>query len=262
MKSKPNLLAKASVECIGCMIFHFIGSVSPTPLTNALCLMGMVYYAAKTSAAHLNPSVTLAFTLLGFTNPLEMLCYWIAQIVGCCFGALWIAALVPYLHVREPVGQHSGLSGCFIPDKQLSKAEIFGWEAVCTTTFLVPIFSVVWYTQHKEGYGNTGPVMIGLSLFASALAAGPFTGAALNPARVLGSPMVFDCGVNHVILYYILGEIVAAFATFAAIIPWYGISDNAWYIAFCPEWGKKLLLYYQPSIQLRTTNMVRNIEDV
>jgi len=239
------------------MIFHFIGSVSPTPLANAMCLMAVVYYAAKVSGAHLNPSVSLTFTLLGFTNPLEMLFYWAAQIVGCCLGALWVAALVPYLHVRSAIDGYDGLSGCFVPHEMLSKAEIFGWEAVCTFSFLVPVFSVVWYTQHKEGYGNTGPVMIGLSLFASALAAGPFTGAALNPARVLGSPMVFDCGVNQYIFYYIIGEIVAAFATAMAIIPWYGICDQAWYIMFLPESVKNVMKSYQPSIQLKSIHTLK-----
>jgi glycerol uptake facilitator-like aquaporin len=255
----PNILAKSLVECISCMIFHFIGSVSPTALTNGVCLMGVVYYAAKVSGAHLNPSVSLTFTLLGFTNPLEMLFYWTAQIIGCCLGALWIAALIPGLHVRRTI-DHSGLSGCFIPASVLSHEEIFGWEAICTFTFLVPIFSVVWYTQNKEGYGNTGPVMIGLSLIASALAAGPFTGGALNPARVLGSPMIFNCGTNDVIFYYIIGEIVASFATAIAIIPWYGICDQAWYIMFLPEWFSVLLKKYQPSIQLRTTNTFRHID--
>lgn len=252
---KLNLLSKFFVELIGCMIFHFIGSVSPNPLANAICLMVVVYYTAKISGAHLNPSVSLTFTLLGFTNPLEMLLYWTAQIVGCCFGALWVAALVPALNVRDE--NNLALSGCFIPAKNLSNAEIFGWEGFCTFTFLVPIFSVVWYTQHKDGYGNTGPVMIGLSLFASALAAGPFTGAALNPARVLGSPMVFDCGVNNVIFYYIIGEIVAAIITAIAIVPWYGISDNSWFLHLIPQHYTNYLKEIQPSIQLRTIDTVR-----
>ncbi len=34
---------------------------------------------------------------------------------------------------------------------------------------------------------------MGLSLIANAFAAGPYTGAALNPARVLGSYLTLDC---------------------------------------------------------------------
>ena len=38
-----------------------------------------------------------------------------------------------------------------------------------------------------------GPLVVGSTLFASAFIGGPFTGAALNPARVLGPAIVYGC---------------------------------------------------------------------
>ena len=38
-----------------------------------------------------------------------------------------------------------------------------------------------------------GPLVVGYTLFASAFIGGPFTGAALNPARVLGPAIVYGC---------------------------------------------------------------------
>lgn len=224
LPSDPPIYYRLFAELVGCMMFHFIGSVSPTPVANGIALMTIVYFTAKLSGAHLNPAVTTTFMLLGHTNPLETVLYWMAQIAGCALGALWLAALVPTAFIR-----HEGLNdGCFTPSQNLSDARVFGWEAACTFCFITPVFSVVWYTQQKAGYGNTGPLIVGLSLFASALAAGPYTGAALNPARVLGSPIVFDCRYKK--LYtYILGQLTGAIVSTIAIIPCYGIASKPWY---------------------------------
>lgn len=230
---KPNLVSKFFAEMSACLIFHFLGSVSPTPWTNGIVLMVMVYYTAKTSGAHLNPAVSLTFTILGYTNPIEMLVYWCAQVIGCILGALWIAALVPHMYIGMN-GFEQPFSGCFFPADNLSMVAVFGWEAFSTFCFILPIFSVVWYTLHKKGYGNTGPLMVGLSLIGNALVAGQFTGAALNPARVLGSPAVFHCD-NHYIFCYIFGELLAGALVPFVIAPWYGISNQPWYNFMLPR---------------------------
>jgi glycerol uptake facilitator-like aquaporin len=206
--------------------------------------MVLVYFCAKISGAHLNPAVSLTFTALGHINPIEMLTYWTAQIIGCILGALWIACLVPGLTIRGDA--HGGYHGCFVPLPGLTNSQIFGWEALSTFNFLLPVFAVVWYTQNKDGYGNTGPIMVGLSLLASALACGHWTGAALNPARVIASPAVFNCHHSNKIVYYVLGELTGAILAVGAIIPWYGIAANAWYICTMPPSLLPKLLLIQP----------------
>lgn len=241
------------VEFVGCMIFHFIGSVAPTAWANGIVLIVLVYYTAKISGAHLNPAVTLTFCILGHTKPIEVILYWCAQISGCAVGALWIAALVPGLYVRQkPIGVYEGISGCFTPTSALTKFQVYAWEAVCTTCFIVPIFSVVWYTQNKKGYGNTGPFIVGMSLLANALACGPFTGASLNPARTLGSPIVFDCPYQQNIWVYVLGELTGSIIASLAIIPFYGMSRTAWYVTYVPKWFFAITRTNQHSIVLET----------
>jgi glycerol uptake facilitator-like aquaporin len=244
---KPNILSKVAAEFIACAMFHFIGSVSPTAYTNGLALMVLVYYTAKTSGAHLNPALSLSFMLLGYNNPLEILFYWIAQILGCAFGSLWIALLVPGVYIGQQMSGDltkigEAYNGCFNPSPQLTKAGIFGWEAICTFNFILPIFSVVWYTINKPGYGTTGPLMVGLSLTVNALVAGPFTGGALNPARVLGSMIVFNCPNAWTSFYYITGELVAGIIVPLFIIPWYGVCPTAWYFNLTPENNIKTFL--------------------
>ena len=198
----------------------------PTPAANAAALMAMVYYTAKISGGHLNPALTATFALLGYTNPIEVLVYWASQVSGCLVGALLISSLSSDLEIGGLVTQSTTGSGCFIPNPSLTALQVLGWEATCTFSFILPIFSVVWYTQSKSGYGNTGPIIVGLSLFAAASAASPWTGGALNPARVLASHIVFDCGPNNYVEYYIAGEFIGAFLVPIAVIPWYGISDD------------------------------------
>lgn len=250
-----DLFNRCLVEFTACMMFHFLGSVSPTPWTNGIALMVLVYYTAKISGAHLNPSVSLVFCLLGHTDPTEMMFYWFAQVGGCIAGALWIAGLVPGLNARQaPRGIYKDLSGCFTPDASLTGFQVFAWEAVNTCCFVVPIFSVVWYTQNKKGYGNTGPLIVGLSLMVNALACGQFTGASFNPARSLGSPAVFVCPYGSKVYIYVLSELTgAAFAT-VAIVPWYGISRNAWYGSRIPTWAYLAAKNNHQCIVIETVN--------
>jgi glycerol uptake facilitator-like aquaporin len=251
-----DLANRGLVEFTACMMFHFIGSVSPTPWANGIALMVLVYYTAKISGAHLNPAISLTFCLLGHTTPSESLIYAACQTLGCAAGALWIAALVPGIDVRSwPVGPFSGLSGCFVPLESLTHFQIYAWEAVCTTCFIVPIFSVVWYTQQKKGYGNTGPLIVGLSLIANALACGQFTGASLNPARSLGSYIVFPCPYKHV-WTYVLGEFTGAIVATFAIVPWYGISKTAWYAYKVPKWAFEMAAGNQKTIIIETLSEV------
>lgn len=251
MAPRPRVDSKFTAEIMASMMFHFIGSVSPTPWANGIALMVLVFYAAKTSGAHLNPAVSLTFMLLGYTNPIEFLVYVIAQVAGCVLGALWIALLVPGLFVGGAIDRVATgpVDGCFIPKDGLTPAGVFGWEAITTWNFITIIMTVVWFTVRKKGYGvSGGPLLIGLALLANALVSGQFTGGAMNPARVLGSAIVFRCGNSQYIGAYIGGEMLAGALAPLAICPWYGIAVKSWYIRFLPMRVKRLMKSYQHSL--------------
>jgi MIP family channel proteins len=223
-----SLIHQVSIEFISTMMFHVIGSISPTAIANGLALIVMVYYSAKISGGHLNPAVSFTFLILGHINIIEFFAYILSQFSGAIVGGLLIAALIPGASIGQTIQSDMYSTGCFTPIKDLSDSEVFFWEFVFTTIFIIPIFSVVWYTQNKNGYGNTGPIIVGLSLFSNALACGPYTGASLNPARSLGSFAVFDCEYRN-IYTYILGEFLGGFCAALFIMPWYGISNKPWY---------------------------------
>lgn len=247
---QPDLYTKFAAEFLGCMMFHFIGSLAPTATANSVALMALVYFTAKLSGAHLNPAISWVFSMLGHTNPLELVVYAAAQVSGAVVGALWLALLVPGHYVAS--GKHLPFDGCFVPDARLAPAQVMGFEAVGTFMFVLPVFSVVWYTQHKQGYGTTGPVMVGLSLLAAASAVGGFTGAALNPARALASYAVFGCVPGATVGYYVGGQLLGALLATLVIVPWYGISNKPWYLAFMGGGLQRLMQSYQPSIEILT----------
>lgn len=251
LEPRPHVYSKVAAEFLACMLFHFIGSISATPWGNAVALMCLVFFSAKTSGGILNPALTLTFCLLGHTNPLEMVLFWIGQISGCIIGALWVALLVPGLGIGDKIDRAiDSHDGCFIPHQDLTRAGVFGWEAVGSFGFFICVMTVVYYSLRKKGYGNVGPIMVGLSLMAHAFALGPFTGGAMNPARVLGSFAVFDCGNDRFVGMYIAGQVVAAVMAALAVVPWYGIATDAWYMTWIPMNIRKRMKNYQPSLQI------------
>lgn len=83
-------------------------------------------------------------------------------------------------------------------------------------------------------FGNVGPLAVGLSLFASAIAGGGFTGAALNPARVLGPAIAWGCNWQQAWVY-ILAELVggaAAGLLSGPLYGWYAFGLLVWAV-FC-----------------------------
>ena len=54
--------------------------------------------------------------------------------------------------------------------------------------------------------------------------AGPYTGAALNPARVLGPSLVFNCFWNTAFLY-MTGQLLGGLLAAALVLPLYGFGQ-------------------------------------
>ena len=256
---KPDLFTKFTSEFMGCMLFHLIGSLNPTAECNAVALMTLVFFTAKLSGGHLNPAITWIFNLIGYTNPIEFLIYIAAQISGSMVGALWLSVIVPSLKIGHNNTEIS-FNGCFIPDETMSMPRIMACEALGTFSFALTVFSVVWYTQQKQGYGTIGPIMVGLSLLSPALAFGRYTGAAFNPARTLASYVVYKCVPGRVVGSYIGGQLLGSFLAALALIPWYGIAADSWYLNFINnEYIHVLSAYQQQSIQLRASGPNKHI---
>ncbi|KAF8061944.1 Nodulin-26 [Scenedesmus sp. PABB004] len=209
-------------EFIGVMVFTFLGSTVSDkvfgPWVNGLALAIWIYAAANVSGGHLNPAVTFSTLICGFYPLLHSILYIILQIVGAMFGSMLVAGLVPGVYV----GMGDGAPGCFDPTvvgKGLTHSQLFGWEVVMTFTLISVVYAC---GVAKPGHGSFTPLVVGLSLVACAGTGGKWTGAALNPARVLGPLAVFRCG-RGIAYIYVLAQLLAAIlacAIFSFVSGW------------------------------------------
>ncbi len=193
---------------------------SPTHRSTPLLYPPPVYTAANISGGHLNPAVTISTLLCGFYPVLHAVLYIILQIAGGICGSLLAAGLMP----GAKVGMGAKGPGCFEPKVDvgvdaLTAAQLFGWETIMTFTLISAVYAC---GIAKPGHGSFTPLVVGLTLTACAGTGGRFTGAALNPARVIGPAAVFKCSKGHW-WNYILAEILAAVlacAVFAFVSGW------------------------------------------
>ena len=197
-------LVRASLaELIGTFTLVFVGCmaviVTATPDTNAsvivpalahgLILVGLVYGFGHISGTHINPAVTAGLLVGGKVSIIEAVAYWIAQFVGGIVAAFIVVAILP-----DPAnyGQTKGI----LTDTHVWNAAVF--EAILTFFLVTTVYQAAVY----EKAGNAAGMAIGLTLAASILAGGVFTGASLNPARTLG-PALAAGDFSYVVPYLI-----------------------------------------------------------
>lgn len=159
--------------------------------------------------------------MCGFYPLLHSGLYIILQIAGGIFGSLLAAALLP----NVSIGMGSKGPGCFEPAlaedgaKSITRGQLFGWEVVMTFTLISVVYAC---GVAKPGHGSFTPLIVGLTLTACAGTGARWTGAALNPARVIGPAAVFGCSKKYWWVY-ILAQLVAAVlacAVFAYVSGW------------------------------------------
>ena len=141
-------------------------------LVFGLVIMGMVYATGHLSGAHLNPAVTLAFTVTRHFPLRDASAYVAAQVAGAVLGALLLLAVWP--------DQPAEL-GATVPSVGAGSA--FVYEVVLTAVLMFVITAVATDTR---AVGAGAAIAIGGAVGLDALFGGPVTGASMNPARSLG----------------------------------------------------------------------------
>ncbi|CAE8596749.1 unnamed protein product [Polarella glacialis] len=195
------------VECVGVMFFQILGATATKemgPFVNGFALAVWIYTAANISGGHLNPAVTFSVFICGFFPLIHSLFYVALQVVGAIIGSWVTSALVPGAHVN----MGDGGPGCFDRGvvNQINDGQLFGWELVMTFTLISCVYAC---GIAKPGHGSHTPLVVGLALLCCAGSGGQYTGAALNPARVLGPLAIFSCG-KDVWWIYIVAQLAAA----------------------------------------------------
>lgn len=177
-------------------------------IANMLVLTFMVYFAGPISGAHFNPAVTIGFIVTQRMEALQGLLYIVSQLIASIIAGILLLFTAGDL-LLDAAADKSVL-GFPQLDNNYSLIEGFAIEIILTF-FLVFVYWVVTVDDRAPssvyGFAIGGAVGFGI------LAGGPITGAAMNPARVLG-PMIVAFQFDGIFLYIlgpIIGAIIAAF---------------------------------------------------
>jgi aquaporin TIP len=197
-----SLVRALYAEFLGTLLFTLFAGLSDSALGYALSYTALVYATQQISGGHLNPAVTFALMSSGLTHWVTGVMYMLAQVAGAVVAALVQAALVPGLHVGH---NKIAVPSCFAPSNSITNWELFGWEAVMTFVLVYVVYAVA---VAEPGHGSLGPLALGITIYVARTVCGVYTGAALNPALVLGPAIVFLCTGTWWI--YLAGEFVGS----------------------------------------------------
>jgi len=175
-------------------------------VTFGLIVMSMIYALGDISGAHLNPAVSIAFTLAGKFPVKQLVPYIVSQLAGALLASGLLRLLFPEnltLGATLPAG---------------SAAQSFVLEFILTFFLMLVIINVA--TGSKE-QGMFAGLAIGSVVLLEAMFAGPICGASMNPARSVAPALV--SGHTESIWVYLAAPVLGA----AAAIPlWKYLSDS------------------------------------
>jgi MIP family channel proteins len=157
-------------------------------LAHGLAIGIMVSALGHISGGHFNPAVTIGFWVTKRVSTVDVLIYWAAQLAGAAAAAFLLKAIVPEetwravaLGTPALVRDFSRLSGMVL-------------EAVTTFFLVLVVFATA--VDEKGTFRSIAGFGIGLTITLGILVAGPFTGAALSPARSFGPALASSHWAN------------------------------------------------------------------
>lgn len=169
-------------------------------LAYGLAVAVMVSAFGHISGAHLNPAITVALWVNRRLGTLTGLCYCAAQLAGALAGAALLAAILPDALWR-PVGLGT-------PNLTADFTRAHGMLLEGVLTFFVVLVAFAKTLDARGLSQHVAAFAIGLVVAAGGVVGSPFTGAAMNPARVFGPALVAHHWQNHGV--YWLGPLFGA----------------------------------------------------
>lgn len=205
---KQTTFQKLSAEFFGTFTLVFIGtgtaivnsesgglvSHAGVAISFGLTVLAMIYALGDVSGCHLNPAVTLGFSLAKRFPARDLPGYVIAQFGGALLASLLLRNLFP----------SSETLGATLPSGSASQA--FCLELILTLILMVVILSVSTGAKEK---GILAGVAIGSVIAFEAMFGGLISGASMNPARSL-APALVSHHVDSLWIYLLAPTVGAA----------------------------------------------------
>jgi aquaporin NIP len=208
MSERPDLLRRAVAEGIAAFVLVFAGCgavvVDAThrgalgavgvSVAFGLAITAMIYATGHLSGAHINPAVTIAFTLTRHFPRRDALAYVAAQMAGATAGAFTLLAAWS----AKPAQL-----GATVPSVGTGTALLY--EALLSAFLMFVIIAVATDTR---AVGAAAALAIGGTVALDALVGGAVTGASMNPARSFGPALASGTWTDFWI--YLAGPVAGA----------------------------------------------------
>ena len=160
-----------------------------------LALLAGLYAFGEVSGGHFNPAVSLAMFLDRRLPGSDLIAYWVSQFLGGIAAAIILLIATNQDDVASTATKPS------------SDGTAFLIELVFTTIFVL----VILQASRSEVFGSSALIAIPLTLLAVHLAAIPFSGSSVNPARTFGPDLVGNTWTG-IWIYFIAPPLGAALA--------------------------------------------------
>jgi aquaporin TIP len=190
-----DTLRRAVAEFVGTFTLIFIGVGSivaahavkdPTligiAIAHGLAIGVMVSAVGHISGGHFNPAVTFGFVITRRIKLSIAVVYWIVQLGAAALAALLVKDLIPAA-LTEPVSLGVPALG-----NGVDAGAGVGLEAILTFFLVWVVFANA--VDPGGAFKSIAGLAIGLTITIDILFGGPFTGAAMNPARAFGPQLV------------------------------------------------------------------------
>ncbi|KAL2332349.1 hypothetical protein Fmac_019930 [Flemingia macrophylla] len=146
-------------------------------ICHGFALFVAVSVGANISGGHVNPAVTFGLALGGQITILTGIFYVIAQLLGSIVACLLLKFITGF---TTPI--HSVAAG-------VGAGEGVVTEIIITFGLVYTVYATA-ADPKKGSLGTIAPIAIGFIVGANILAAGPFSGGSMNPARSFGPAVV------------------------------------------------------------------------
>jgi aquaporin Z len=160
-------------------LLHARGEISLAAAVVApgLTVLATILFMGAVSGAHLNPVVSLAFTLRGDFPWRQVPYYWMAQLAGAALACLFLLGVFGNV-------EHLGAT---LPGTGYHAWQAFLMEVVLTGGLVSVILGTA---SQAQNVGTIGALGVGGYIALAGLWAAPVSGTSMNPARSFGPALV------------------------------------------------------------------------
>jgi aquaporin Z len=190
-------IGMSSVQGVGVLGDAGAPKLVVIPLGFGLGLAAAIFAFGHISGGHFNPAVSIAMVIDERLSPMDAVGYIVSQVIG----AIGASALVFVLWNQAAVA-----ATITAPGSGFSDVQALVFETVLTAIFLLVILAS---TRHASALAA---LAIPLTLVGIHLAAVPFTGSSVNPARSI-APALLGGDLSKLWIYLVapvVGAVIAA----------------------------------------------------